>query len=106
MMARQMVESSPVANNIYGGVVLTGGTSLLHGSADLAERLFEMPAKVGIPQGLKGMSGVVSSPIYSTGIGLVVHGLTAEPTSTQYYTNSNVFSRLMYNFKRFIDWYS
>ncbi len=106
MMARQMVEASPVANNIYGGVVLTGGTSLLHGSAELAERLFEMPAKVGIPQGLKGMSGVVSSPIYSTGIGLVVHGLTAEPSTAQYYNSSNVFSKLVYNFKRFIDWYS
>lgn len=78
----------------------------MHGIAELAERLFEMPAKVGIPQGLKGMSGVVSSPIYSTGIGLVVHGLTAEPTNPQYYSNGNVLSKLVYNFKKFIDWYS
>ena len=107
MMARQMVDNSPIANKIYGGVVLTGGTSLMHGTSELAERLFEMPAKIGIPQGLKGMTGVVSSPIYSTGIGLVVHGLTTEPSSTSpYYSSGNVFSKLVYNFKRFIDWYS
>ena len=94
-------------NRIYGGVVLTGGTSLMHGISELSERLFEMPRKLGTPQGLKGMSGIVSSPIYSTGIGLVVHGLTAEPTSTaSYYSSGNVFSKLAYNFKRFIDWYS
>lgn len=105
-MAKQMVDSSPVKNKIYGGVVLTGGTSLMHGITELAERLFEMPAKVGLPQGLKGMSGVVSSPIYSTGIGLVVHGITAEPVNAQYYSNGNVFRKIAYNFKRFIDWYS
>lgn len=106
MMAKQMVDSSPVRNKIYAGVVLTGGTSLMHGINELAERIFEMPAKVGIPQGLKGMSGVVSSPIYSTGIGLVLHGLTNEPIDTHYYSNGNIFRKVVYNFKRFIDWYS
>lgn len=106
VMAKQMVEASPVRNRIYAGVVLTGGTSLMHGITQLAERIFEMPTKVGIPQGLKGMSGVVSSPIYSTGIGLVLHGLTAEPPSTHYYSNGNVFRKVAFSLKKFIDWYS
>lgn len=106
MMAKQMVDASPVRNKIYAGVVLTGGTSLMHGIAELAERIFEMPAKVGLPQGLKGMSGVVSSPIYSTGIGLVLHGLTSEPPSSHYYSNGNIFRKVAYNLKRFIEWYS
>lgn len=106
VMAKQMLENSPVRNKIYAGVVLTGGTALMHGIAELAERLFEMPAKVGMPQGLKGMSGVVSSPIYSTAIGLVMHGFTSEPPDTHYYANGNIFRKIAYNFKKFIDWYS
>ncbi|MBX7246183.1 MAG: cell division protein FtsA [Candidatus Sumerlaeaceae bacterium] len=105
MMAKQMIDASPVKNKIYGGVVLTGGTSLMHGIAELAERIFEMPAKVGMPQGLKGLSGVVSSPIYSTGIGLVLYGLTNQPLNPHYYSNGNVFRKLSYNFKKLLDWY-
>jgi cell division protein FtsA len=106
MMAKQMVDSSPVRNKIYAGVVLTGGTSLMDGIGELAERIFEMPAKMGVPRGIKGMSGVVSSPIYSTGIGLVSYGLTNEPVGAHYYSNGNVFRKVAYAFKRFIDWYS
>ena len=106
MMAKQKIDASPLRNRIGGGVVLTGGTALMHGIAELAERIFEMPTKVGAPTGLKGMSGIVSSPIYSTCVGLVLYGLTAEPASDQYYANGNLFRKLAYTFKRFIDWYS
>lgn len=106
MMARQMIDTSPIRNRIYAGVVLTGGTSLMHGITQLAERIFEMPCKIGLPQGLKGMSGVVSSPIYSTAIGLVLHGLTSEPPSAHYYSNGNIFRKVAYSLKKFIDWYS
>lgn len=106
MMAKQMVESSPARDRIFGGIVLTGGTSLMHGIVDLAERVFEMPVKVGMPHGLKGMSGVVSSPIYSTAIGLVLHGHSAEPVNEQFYANGSILRKAMFNLKRFIDWYA
>lgn len=107
MMARQMIDSANIKSKIYAGVVLTGGTSLMHGITELAERIFEMPAKVGSPVNLKGMSGVVSSPIYSTGIGLVMYGLTSEPSNdARYYANTNIIRRFVHTIKRFIDWYS
>ena len=106
MMAKQMVDASPVRNRIYAGIVLTGGTSLMHGIVELAERIFEMPAKVGVPQGLKGMSATVQSPIYSTGIGLVINGLTNEPVNAQYYSNGNMFRKVAHGLKRFLEWYS
>jgi cell division protein FtsA len=106
LMAKQMVEASPVRNRIYAGIVLTGGTSLMHGIVELAERIFEMPAKVGVPQGLKGMSATVQSPIYSTGIGLVINGLTNEPINAQYYSNGNLLRKVAHGFKRFLEWYS
>jgi cell division protein FtsA len=59
---------------IGSGVVLTGGSSKMEGMIDLAEEVFHMPVRLGIPQGVGGLSGVVHNPIYATGVGLVLYG--------------------------------
>jgi cell division protein FtsA len=62
---------------IGSGVVLTGGSSKMEGMIDLAEEVFHMPVRLGIPQGVGGLSGVVHNPIYATGVGLVMYGARA-----------------------------
>jgi cell division protein FtsA len=62
---------------IGSGVVLTGGSSKMEGMIDLAEEVFHMPVRLGIPQGVGGLSGVVHNPIYATGVGLVLYGARA-----------------------------
>jgi cell division protein FtsA len=57
------------------GVVLTGGGSLLAGIAELAERVFDLPVRLGVPRRLGGMSDRVTSPIFSTALGLVLFGM-------------------------------
>jgi cell division protein FtsA len=59
---------------IGSGIVLTGGSSKMEGMIDLAEEVFHMPVRLGIPQGVGGLSGVVHNPIYATGVGLVLYG--------------------------------
>jgi cell division protein FtsA len=56
------------------GVVLTGGSSKMEGVIDLAEEVFHMPVRLGIPGGVSGLSEVVRNPIYSTGVGLLQFG--------------------------------
>jgi cell division protein FtsA len=56
------------------GIVLTGGTSKMEGVIDLAEEIFHMPVRLGIPQGVAGLADVVRNPIYSTGVGLLLFG--------------------------------
>ncbi|MFQ5757578.1 MAG: cell division protein FtsA [Acidiferrobacterales bacterium] len=56
------------------GIVLTGGSSKMEGMIDLAEEVFHMPVRLGIPQYVGGLTGVIQNPIYSTGVGLVLHG--------------------------------
>lgn len=58
-----------------GGVVLTGGGSLLNGIDLLAERIFDMPVRVGTPSGFSGISEIVTNPIYATAFGLVRYGI-------------------------------
>jgi len=75
LQVRGLVERSPYRDRLLAGVVITGGSALLDGMTELTERVFGMPVRVGYPQDVRGMSGVVSSPIYSTAVGLVCYGL-------------------------------
>lgn len=56
------------------GVVLTGGSSRMEGMIDLAEEVFHMPVRLGLPQYVGGLKEVVSSPVYATGVGLILFG--------------------------------
>jgi cell division protein FtsA len=61
-------------NMLAGGVVLTGGTALLDGIAELGEQIFNLPSRRGAPAGVGGLTDLVNSPIYATGVGLVLYG--------------------------------
>jgi cell division protein FtsA len=58
---------------VAGGVVLTGGSSKMEGLIELAEEVFHMPVRLGVPQYVIGMNEVVNNPIYSTGVGLLMY---------------------------------
>ena len=72
-IANKEVRKNHFAPLIGGGVVLTGGTSLLPGAVELAEQVFEMPVRLGLPRGIAGLSASINDPRYATGIGLVLH---------------------------------
>lgn len=59
---------------VGSGVVVTGGSAKLQGMVELAEEVFHMPVRLGIPQNIAGLTGVVENPMYSTGVGLVQFG--------------------------------
>ena len=80
-LANKEVRKNHFAALIGGGVVLTGGTSLLPGAAELAEQVFEMPVRMGLPRGLGGLSANVNDPRYATGVGLVLHAAKSEEGS-------------------------
>ncbi|MCH9692125.1 MAG: cell division protein FtsA [Gammaproteobacteria bacterium] len=60
------------------GVVLTGGSSKMEGAVELAEEIFHMPVRLAVPQGIAGLVDIVSSPIYSTGVGLLMYATHKE----------------------------
>ncbi len=55
-------------------VVLTGGASRIPGCVELAERIFRMPVRLGLPQYVDGLADVRNNPIYATSVGLLLHG--------------------------------
>ena len=60
---------------VSSGIVLTGGGSLLRGSQELAEEIFQLPVRIGVPHSVKGeFRDTVSSPLYATAVGLLEIG--------------------------------
>ncbi len=64
-------------NVVASGLVLTGGAAKMEGAVDLAEEIFHMPVRLARPQGVTGLSDVVSNPIHATGVGLLLYGSKA-----------------------------
>jgi len=56
------------------GVVITGGSAKMEGAVELAEEVFHMPVRLGVPQYVTGLPEVVRNPIYSTAVGLLLFG--------------------------------
>jgi cell division protein FtsA len=59
---------------ITAGIVLTGGSAKIEGLVDLAEEVFHMPVRLGVPQYVTGLVDVVRNPIFATGVGLLLFG--------------------------------
>ena len=58
---------------IAAGIVLTGGSSKMEGAVELAEEVFHMPVRLGLPQFVKGLGEVVRNPIHATGVGILIY---------------------------------
>jgi cell division protein FtsA len=74
LAAREIVKSG-YEDVLASGVVVTGGTTILEGVTELAEQTFNLPVRRGYPMGIGGLVDVVNSPMYATGVGLVLYGL-------------------------------
>lgn len=71
--ALQELMKSKLIHHLSAGIVITGGCSLLTGADELAQRVFHMPVKIGIPGGfsISGMAQEVSLPTFATAVGLI-----------------------------------
>ncbi len=63
------------------GIVLTGGSSKMEGVIELAEEIFHMPVRLGVPQHVSGLVDVIRNPIHATGVGLLLFGLKQQQSS-------------------------
>ena len=65
---------------LAAGVVLTGGSSKMEGVIELAEEVFHLPVRLGLPQHVGGLVEAVRNPIHATGVGLLLFGNQSETT--------------------------
>jgi cell division protein FtsA len=74
LILRQQLAKSGFRDFLGSGIVLTGGASLMDGTEVLAQRIFQLPVRIGKPYGISGLKEVLDSPEYATGVGLVQYG--------------------------------
>jgi len=72
-LIREELRRSGFEEMIAAGIVLTGGSARMEGAIELAEEIFHVPVRLGLPGHVKGLSDVVRNPIYSTGVGLLLY---------------------------------
>ncbi|MGI3295751.1 cell division protein FtsA [Neisseria sp. SLRRB23] len=83
VVASELRKSGFPKEVLTSGIVLTGGTSMLSGIEELAEEVFELPVRIGIPQEMGGVSERVRTPRYSTVIGLLQAARSLEGVHVQ-----------------------
>jgi cell division protein FtsA len=72
-LIREELRRSGFEEIIAAGIVLTGGSARMEGAIDLAEEIFHVPVRLGIPQQGRGLTDAVRNPIYSTAVGLLLY---------------------------------
>lgn len=104
LVNREIVKSG-FEDVIASGVVITGGSTILEGMPELAEQVFNLPVRRGSPQNIGGLIDVVNSPVYATGVGLVVYGSKHIDTTAHFPTTQSDDSLFRKVSKRMKEWF-
>ena len=89
-------------NLMASGIILTGGSALLEGVPELAEQIFNVPVRRGVPIGIGGLVDLVNSPMYATGVGLVLYGSRNKAQSRFKVGEGNIFSKVTHRMREWI----
>jgi cell division protein FtsA len=100
-LVQREIEKMKLTELLASGVVLTGGSTLLPGIVEVAEEVIGLPVRLGVPQGIGGLVDVVRSPMYATGVGLVLYG--AQQTDHRHFRarDENIYAKVR---KRMSSW--
>ena len=67
---------------------------MLNGMPELAEDILGLPVRLGAPGGMGGLVDVVRSPVYATGVGLLLYGVNHEKHNYFKVREPNVYSKV------------
>jgi len=100
LIYRELMQSG-YEDMMNSGVVVTGGSAELPGVPEMAEQIFNTPARVGYPQRINGLVEIVNKPMYATAVGLVLYGAKAGKKAKKFrIRDNNIFHSVMARMKR------
>ena len=100
-LALKEIVRSGYEDLLAAGVVLTGGTALLSGINEMAEKIFDMPVRTGLAVGIGGLSDVVNSPAHTVGVGLIMYG-RKQVTGDSSYRKTGKINDLLRTIKKWL----
>jgi cell division protein FtsA len=95
------IRHSGYADLLAAGMVLTGGTSKMEGVVELAEEIFHMPVRIGMPTEVTGLTDIVRNPTYATGVGLLLYGMKQSQEREGHHVSHEPAIRILDKVKRF-----
>jgi cell division protein FtsA len=87
MLVQHEIQKCGMEELLASGVVITGGSTLLHGMSEMAEEVLGVPVRRGVPRGVGGLVDVVKGPQFATAVGLVLYGAKQAEASPHYGRN-------------------
>ncbi len=101
-LVQNEVSRTGFGNLIASGIILTGGSTILEGMPELAEQIFNLPVRRGTPIGIGGLVDMVNSPMYATGVGLVLYGSRNKEQARFKVGEGNIFTKVTHRMKEWI----
>lgn len=103
-LVQKEVTKSGYDGSLASGIVATGGTMLLAGAIDMADRSFGLPVRLGTPARVGGLVDIINSPIHAAAVGLTVHGVKRQDRSAAFRLREDkILSKVKH---RMSDWLS
>ena len=102
-LVQKEVAKSGFEGALTSGIVITGGSMLLPGAVEMAERSFGLPVRLGVPARVRGLIDIIGNPTYATGVGLVLHGMKRQERAVYRARDDKILSKVKH---RMSDWLS
>ena len=102
-LIQREVAKSGYEGSLASGVVITGGSMLLPGAVEMAERSFGLPVRLGLPAHVGGLVDVIDSPAYAAAVGLVLHGMKRQERAVFRPRDDKIIAKVKH---RMSDWLS
>ncbi|MGK7345062.1 MAG: cell division protein FtsA [Candidatus Nitrospinota bacterium M3_3B_026] len=103
MLIKHEIELSGYAGQLASGLVITGGTSIMEGMPEMAEAIFDLPVRRGVPTRVNGLMDLVNSPQYATAVGLLQYGLKTQKSGRRRALKGrNMFDKILNRMKGWI----
>ena len=89
---------------ITSGIVLTGGSTIMEGMEEAAEKVFDLPVRKGTPKSIGGLVDVVNSPMFATAVGLLFYGMEkVKSGESRNLAGTKVFNKVFIRMKEWIE---
>jgi cell division protein FtsA len=102
-LIQREIAKSGYEGSLASGVVITGGSMLLPGAVEMAERSFGLPVRLGVPTHVGGLVDVIDSPAYAAAVGLVLHGMKRHERAVYRPRDDKILAKVKH---RMSDWLS
>ena len=80
--------------SLNSGIVLTGGAANLNGMPEIAEQIFDLPVRRGVPTGVVGgLADHIGDPSFATAVGLLLRARQQRVQALEH-TGASSFGRL------------